>query len=301
MANCFEGFDPQGDLEYVKKVLGEGNAKSLREKLGIELPVDIAEVRDEDDGGWGESDPIPASDMAPVGAGEHSAEDADSIPEVIGGGPTCGTDADAPAVGPFPDRDRAADSGRVHGPEGEGPVPDPVKPSEPVREPTRVPPSSKLSPAEERAREIERWWGFREKAMHWQVLAVTDELEQLIALGLIDYIELTLVEKFHESVPNRGQNWDENRRQRHIRLLRRRLDFVEARREAPFKGRRGLFSWLRGKRFDPAGTFYSKAIVMMEQAPDGEPFRELLELCDLVEEHLQRKGRIDGSSDHLAE
>ncbi len=301
MDNRFEGFDPQGDLEYVKKLLGEGNAESLREKLGIESPADAAEARDEDDGGWGESDPIPADETAVVDPGEHPAEDADSIPEVIGGEPTPGTDTGAPADGPFPERDQSAASDRANGPEGRGPVPDPVKPSEPVREPTRVPPSSKLSPDEERARDIELWWGYHEKAVWRQALAVTNEQHYRIAGGLIHYIELTLVEKFHESVPFRGENWDESRRQQTLRLLRRRLDSVEARREAPFKGRRGLVSWFRGRKFVPAGLFYSAAIMMMEREPDDAPFQDVWEWLDLLEGHLQRMVWLHDSSDQAPE
>ncbi len=298
MADRFEGFDLERDREYLRRMLGDEDFKLLFRDLDRSLPEDIGEGRPENEDGrefeyiLGVSDDSPES--PPVDSG---ADPGNGLPVPgVTGGPAVGHDFVAPAVdvGPEPHQDAGPD----RAPTAQGLAPAPAEPGKGDGQQSH-PLLPELDQSDARTREKMRWWGFREKALRRMPLAGTDDRDQLLARGLVTYIERVLINMFHEAVPPDSGPWTSHREQREIQVRERRLRDTEPQRLLPFKGWPGIIAWLQGKKPVSLEIYYLQEIAKMEREPDDDvPFQELAEALEVWEEHNRLIGGQDVSDDH---
>ena len=299
MADRFEGFDLERDREYLRRMLGDEDFKLLFRDLDRSLPEDIGEGRAENEDGREFEYILGVSDDSPEPPPVDSTEDPGSGSPVPGltGGAAVGDDVVTPAVDAALEHRQDADPNRA--PPAQGVVPAPAEPSKGDRQRTRDPWLPELSESDPRAREKMRWWRFREKALRRMPLAGTDDRDQLLARGLVTYIEWVLINKLNEAVPPDSGPWTSHREQREIQVRERRLRDTEPRRLWSFKGWRGIISRLRGKKPVSLEIYYLQEIAKMEREPDDDvPFQELAEALEVWEEHNRLIGGQDVSDDH---
>ena len=300
MADRFEGFDPDRDREYLRRMLGDEDFKLLFRDLDRSLPEDIGEGRAENEDGREFEYILGVSDDSPEPPPVDSTEDPGSGSPVPGltGGAAVGDDVVTPAVDAALEHRQDADPNRA--PPAQGVVPAPAEPSKGDRQRTRDPWLPELSESDPRAREKMRWWRYRKKAVFRQTLAGTDDRDQLLALGLVTYIEWVLINKLNEAVPHDSGPWSSDRRQQEVRVRERRLCDTEPRRLWSFKGWRGIISRLRGKKPVSLDIYYLREIAKMEREPDDAPFQAVLEALEAWEEHSRPDGGQDVSNDDLS-
>ena len=301
MANRFEGLDLERNSEYLRRALGDADFRLLFGDLNPRLPEDIDEEHDGNEGG-GEFEDIPGvADDSPESPPVDSGADPGNglpVPGVTGGA-AVGDDVVTPAVDAALEHRQDADPNRA--PPAQGVVPAPAEPSKGDRQRTRDPWLPKLSESDPRAREKMRWWRYWKKAVFRPTLAGTDDRDQLLALGLVTYIEWVLINMFHEAVPPDSGPWTSHREQREIQVRERRLRDTEPQRLLPFKGWPGIIAWLQGKKPVSLEIYYLREIAKMEREPDDDvPFQELAEALEAWEEHSRPDGGQDVSNDDLS-
>ena len=116
-------------------------------------------------------------------------------------------------------------------------------------------------------------WRLHQKALPRKARAGTRELDQLIASGVLDYIEWWLISVCRESVPAGSGPWDCARRQEEIERRQKRLDYVESRRLHKYTKWWGLFHLLLTKRPLPQAQFYLEQLRKVAREPDFlDPF-----------------------------
>ena len=100
----------------------------------------------------------------------------------------------------------------------------------------------------------------RELAMLTQLPIGLDYHEKVAAIGLVAQIELVLIYCFHESVPDPGGRWDDDRRNREVEKRLARLRWVEREQMREFTGMRGVWNWLSGKTRMTGKDVYTKMV-----------------------------------------
>ena len=89
--------------------------------------------------------------------------------------------------------------------------------------------------------------------------------ESVAAFGLVTQIELALIAYFHESVPDPGAAWDNERRAREIEKRLRRLRWVDGEQAKEYGGWKGVWNRLQGKAPVTGKELYMK---MLDEADD---------------------------------
>ena len=87
-----------------------------------------------------------------------------------------------------------------------------------------------------------------------------DYQEQVAALGLVTQIELAIIARFRESVPDPGQSWDSHRRMREIERRLARLRWVEGEQAKEFSGLKGVWNNVMGRRRVTGRELYERMI-----------------------------------------
>ena len=301
MTNRFEDFDPFRDRDYVRRMLGDDDFNRLFPDLDRRLTEDTGEAPDGDEGGMGFEDNLGVSDDSPEPLPVDPTEVPDRSSPVSGptGGGAVQDDA-APAVDAVPEDRR--DAALNQDPPAQGHVPAPAEPRGGEGQRTRVrdPWLPELPERDPRAREKMRWWRYWKKALGRRAQAGTDDRSQLLAHGLVTYIEWVLIRNLHQAVPHDREPWVLDRRQREIQLRERRLRDTELQRLRPFKGWRGIISWVLGKKPVSLDIYYLREIVRMEREPDDVLSQEVLEALEFWEEHARLNGGEDLSDVDLS-
>ena len=87
-----------------------------------------------------------------------------------------------------------------------------------------------------------------------------DYQEQVAALGLVTQIELAIIARFRESVPDPGQSWDSHRHMREIERRLARLRWVEGEQAKGFNGLKGVWNNVMGRRRVTGRELYERMI-----------------------------------------
>ena len=281
MANRFEGLDLERNSEYLRRALGDADFRLLFGDLNPRLPEDIDEEHDGNEGG-GEFEDIPGV-----------ADDSPESPPVDSGADP-GNGLPVPGVTAGPPSETMLLPLQLTRPWSIVRMQIPTGPRLPralsrrqrsrVRETVSAPVIRGYQNSLNLIRvpgEKMRWWRYWKKAVFRPTLAGTDDRDQLLALGLVTYIEWVLINMFHEAVPPDSGPWTSHREQREIQVRERRLRDTEPQRLLPFKGWPGIIAWLQGKKPVSLEIYYLREIAKMEREPDDDvPFQELAEALE---------------------